>query len=402
MATSPNLIDLSAIPVPDAILVPDATTIFNSWLEKLRDLDTVYDALVESDPVYKQGEANAYQTVLLLQRINDAVRGVLLASALGADLDQIGAGFNVARQVVTPAQPEAIPPVDAKMEDDEAYRERIQLSWSQLSTAGARNAYRFYAKSADPDVLDAEAYGPQTHNRPGEVDVYVLSRTGSGTAPQALLDTVSHALNEDEVRPLTDYVTVQSAVLSEYAVVATLDIPDGPDAQTVLESARAALETYVAQVHRIGGVAPLSGIYRALHQPGVTRVHLEQPTADIEAKTGAAPYCSAITLSLLGGTAGAVRRSLSAVGLPTTVVEWWQDQPRQAPYTFRIEVYSTQGVTEALYEQIRNLTDRAKNLRSHLSKIDVITDVGTEGAFHISGAVTAHVDIDIFAGEPNG
>ena len=102
------------------------------------------------------------------------------------------------------------------------------------------------------------------------------------------------------------------------------------------------------------------------------------------------------------GTAGAVRRSLSAVGLPTTVVEWWQDQPRQAPYTFRIEVYSTQGVTEALYEQIRNLTDRAKNLRSHLSKIDVITDVGTEGAFYISGAVTAHVDIDIFAGEPNG
>lgn len=149
--------------------------------------------------------------------------------------------------------------------------------------------------------MDAEAYGPQTHNRPGEVDVYVLSRTGSGTAPQALLDTVSHALNEDEVRPLTDYVTVQSAVLSEYAVVATLDIPDGPDAQTVLESARAALETYVAQVHRIGGVAPLSGIYRALHQPGVTRVHLEQPTADIEAKTGSAPYCSAITLSLLGG-----------------------------------------------------------------------------------------------------
>lgn len=299
MATSPNLIDLSAIPVPDAILVPDATTIFNSWLEKLRDLDTVYDALVESDPVYKQGEANTYQTVLLLQRINDAVRGVLLASALGADLDQIGAGFNVARQVITPAQPEAIPPVGAVMEEDEAYRERIQLSWSQLSTAGARNAYRFYTKSADPDVLDAEAYGPQTHNRPGEVDVYVLSRTGSGTAPQTLLDAVSHALNEDEVRPLTDYVTVQSAVLSEYAVVATLDIPDGPDAQTVLESARTALETYVAQVHRIGGVAPLSGIYRALHQPGVTRVHLEQPTADIEAKTGAAPYCSTVTLTLL-------------------------------------------------------------------------------------------------------
>lgn len=147
--------------------------------------------------------------------------------------------------------------------------------------------------------------------------------------------------------------------------------------------------------------------HKTLGDPGKRKTFVnttlgETWSEDIEAKTGAAPYCSAITLSLLGGTAGAVRRSLSAVGLPTTVVEWWQDQPRQAPYTFRIEVYSTQGVTEALYEQIRNLTDRAKNLRSHLSKIDVITDVGTEGAFHISGAVTAHVDIDIFAGEPNG
>lgn len=299
MATSPNLIDLSAIPLPDAVLVPDATTIFNSWLEKLRDLDTIYDALVESDPVYKQGEANTYQTVLLLQRINDAVRGVLLASALGADLDQIGAGFNVVRKIITPSQPDAIPPIDAVMEDDEEFRNRIQLSWSQLSTAGARNAYRFYAKSADPDVLDAEAYGPQTHNRPGEVDVYVLSRTGTGAAPQVLLDAVSDALNEDEVRPLTDYVTVQSAALSEYTVVAMLDIPDGPDAQTVLEGARSSLEAYVAQVHRIGGVAPLSGIYRSLHQPGVTRVHLTQPTADIEAKTGAAPYCREITLTLL-------------------------------------------------------------------------------------------------------
>lgn len=102
------------------------------------------------------------------------------------------------------------------------------------------------------------------------------------------------------------------------------------------------------------------------------------------------------------GTAGAVRRSLSSIGLPTTVIEWWRDQPRQDPYTFRIEVYSTQGVTDELYQQIRNVTDRAKNLRSHLSKIDVITDVGTNGIFYISGAATAHIDIDILAGETNG
>jgi phage-related baseplate assembly protein len=300
MAASPNLIDLSALPVPDAVLIPDPSTIFANWLEKLRQLDTIYDALVESDPVYKQGEANAYQTVLLLQRMNDAVRGVLLASALGDDLDQVGAGFNVARLLIIPAQPDAVPPIEAVYEDDEAYRARIQLSWSQLSTAGARGAYLFFAKSADPDVLDAAAYGPKTHGRKGEVDVYVLSRTGNGTAPQSLLDIVDKTLSEDEVRPLTDYVSVKSALLSPFTVEAELEIPDGPDAQTVLDNAKAMLDSYLTQIHRIGAVVPLSGVYRSLHQSGVTRVHLHKPTADLEAVTGTAPYCSSANVTRYG------------------------------------------------------------------------------------------------------
>jgi phage tail P2-like protein len=102
------------------------------------------------------------------------------------------------------------------------------------------------------------------------------------------------------------------------------------------------------------------------------------------------------------GTAGAVRRSLSSIGLPTTVVEWWSDTPRAEPYTFRIEVYSKSDVSDELYQQIRQLTDRAKNLRSYLSKIDVIADIGASGGFYISGAVTAHIDIDIPAGGANG
>lgn len=183
MASSYDVINLSALAVPDAIVVPDAADIFTRWLARLRELDPEFDALVESDPAYKQGEINAYQLTLAFQRVNDAVRAVFLASARGADLDQLGAAFNVSRLVINPGDPDAVPPVDPGYEDDEAFRERIQLSWAQLNTAGARNAYRFHAKSADNDVLDADAYGPETHNRPGEVDVYVLAnrqRRGRG------------------------------------------------------------------------------------------------------------------------------------------------------------------------------------------------------------------------------
>ncbi|AOP95891.1 baseplate assembly protein [Enterobacter roggenkampii] len=304
MASSYDVINLSALAVPDAIVVPDAADIFTRWLARLRELDPVFDALVESDPAFKQGEINAYQLALAFQRVNDAVRAVFLASARGADLDQIGAGFNVSRLVINPGDPNAVPPVDPVYEDDDAFRERIQLSWAQLNTAGARNAYRFHAKSADNDVLDADAYGPETHNRPGEVDVYVLSRTGNGEASPSLTEKVMSELSADEVRPLTDYVSVKSATIVSYAVTAELDIPDGPDAQTVLEHAISTLTSYTRLSHRINGLVPLSAIYAALQQPGVTRVRLISPVADLEAAAGQAPWCSAINVTRKGGSGG--------------------------------------------------------------------------------------------------
>ncbi|KLG15941.1 baseplate assembly protein [Enterobacter roggenkampii] len=304
MASSYDVINLSALAVPDAIVVPDAADIFTRWLARLRELDPVFDALVESDPAFKQGEINAYQLALAFQRVNDAVRAVFLASARGADLDQIGAGFNVSRLVINPGDPDAVPPVDPVYEDDDAFRERIQLSWAQLNTAGARNAYRFHAKSADNDVLDADAYGPETHNRPGEVDVYVLSRTGNGEASPSLTEKVMSELSADEVRPLTDYVSVKSATIVSYVVTAELDIPDGPDAQTVLEHAISTLTSYTRLSHRINGLVPLSAIYAALQQPGVTRVRLISPVADLEAAAGQAPWCSAINVTRKGGSGG--------------------------------------------------------------------------------------------------
>ncbi|HCM9622728.1 MULTISPECIES: baseplate assembly protein [Enterobacter] len=304
MASSYDVINLSALAVPDAIVVPDAADIFTRWLARLRELDPEFDALVESDPAYKQGEINAYQLTLAFQRVNDAVRAVFLASARGADLDQIGAGFNVSRLVINPGDPDAVPPVDPVYEDDDAFRERIQLSWAQLNTAGARNAYRFHAKSADNDVLDADAYGPETHNRPGEVDVYVLSRTGNGEASPGLTEKVMSELSADEVRPLTDYVSVKSATIVSYAVTAELDIPDGPDSQTVLEHAISTLTSYTLLSHRINGLVPLSAIYAALQQPGVSRVRLISPVADLEAAAGQAPWCSAINVTRKGGSVG--------------------------------------------------------------------------------------------------
>lgn len=94
----------------------------------------------------------------------------------------------------------------------------------------------------------------------------MLSRTGDGTAPQTLPDKTSANLSADEVRPLTDFVSVKSAIIQRYSITAELEIPDGPDAQTVLDNAIRVATSYAALSHRIKTVIPLSAVYAALQR----------------------------------------------------------------------------------------------------------------------------------------
>lgn len=302
MATAQAIIDLSQIPVPDAVEVADTAELVTVIINKFRELDSVFTALVESDPAYKIGEAFAWRLAIVRQQLNDAIRAVLLASARGNDLDQVGANFNVARLVITQADDKASPPAAAVLEADDEYRERIQLSWARLSTAGAKNAYHYFAQSADADVLDVRAYGPETHGMEGRVYLYVLSRTGQGVASDDLLNKVKDATNADDVRPLTDFVSYRSAEIVTYEVVADVFIPYGLDGDLVMQNARAALDEYISSVHRIGAIAACSGIDGALHQTGVITVDLKSPASDVLTTMGQAPHCVSITLNKIVST----------------------------------------------------------------------------------------------------
>ena len=61
-----------------------------------------------------------------------------------------------ARLVITPATANS----PAVMEDDDSLRERAQMAWEGLSSAGARNAYIFHARSASGRVADASVHSP--------------------------------------------------------------------------------------------------------------------------------------------------------------------------------------------------------------------------------------------------
>lgn len=293
MAGGFTAVDLSQLAAPDVVEQIDFEAILAAMLADLRARDPEFDALVESDPAYKILQVAAYRETLLRQRVNEAGRAVMLAYAAGADLDNLGALFSQQRLVLDPGNANAIPPVPPTLEGDNDFRRRIQLSLEGFSTAGPRGAYIFHALSASGDVLDASATSPT----PGDVLITILSRTGDGTAGPALVNTVEAALNDDDVRPLTDTVTVQSATIVNYTIAATLYFYDGPDRAVVLASAQAAVEVYAEAQRRLGRDVTLSGIYAALHQPGVQRVDLVAPAANLVIGTNEASRVTSISLT---------------------------------------------------------------------------------------------------------
>jgi phage-related baseplate assembly protein len=293
MAGSFTQVNLSQLPPPDVVETIDYEQILALMLEDLRERDPVFTALVESDPAYKVLEVAAYREVLLRQRVNDAAKAVMLSMAIGSDLDQIGANYGVQRLVVTPGDPSAIPPVPDVMESDEAFRNRIQLSLEGYTSAGSEGSYIFHALGASGQIRDVQAVSPV----PGDVVVYVLPLSAGVQASDQLLEAVREAVNAERVRPMTDRVTVLSATIVPYTIEAELSIYPGPDVDVVRQTAEEAAALYVEQQRRIGYDVTLSGIYAALHQPGVQNVNLISPVGTVTIEEGESSHCTQILLT---------------------------------------------------------------------------------------------------------
>jgi len=286
-------VDLSRLPAPDIIEALDFETIQADAVARMVELMPDFENR-DSDPVTKLLQVVSYIVQLVRQRVNDAARAVMPAYAVGADLDNIAALFGITRLTITPA--DTVLGIPAVMESDTDFRRRMVLAPEGYSVAGPEGAYIFHALSADGDVLDASATSPD----PGEVLVSILSRTGSGAASPELIATIAAYVSDETRRPLTDFVTVQSADIVEYDVVATLTTFSGPDGGVVLAAAQASLDAYVESSHRLGRDITRSALFAALHVEGVQNVVLTSPAADIVISRTQAPYCTGTTVNYAG------------------------------------------------------------------------------------------------------
>lgn len=296
-------IDLSQLPAPDVVEALDYETLL---AERKATLISLYPPeqqaaiartlALESEPLVKLLQENAYRELILRQRINEAAKANMVAWATGADLDQLGANNGVTRLTLRAADNSTLPPTAAVMESDDNFRMRIAAAFAGLSVAGPSGAYEYHAKSADGRIADVSATSPA----PAEVAITVLSREGDGTAPADLLAIVANALNDEDVRPVADRVRVQAAAIVSYRVDATLFLYPGPEAEPIRAAAEAKLLAFINAQSRLGRDIRQSALYAALHVEGVQRVELAHPTADVVLDKTQAAWCSGYSIRVGG------------------------------------------------------------------------------------------------------
>jgi phage-related baseplate assembly protein len=225
--------------------------------EELISRDESFTALVESDPAMKVLEVAVWRELLLRQRINEAVKSNLLKFAMGEDLDNLAEFYGVERQ---------------KEEDDERFRKRIKAKIVGWSTGGN---YRYHALSADRRVKDALVES----KLPGSVQISILS-TGlstNGIASEELLDIVRKRVTRDDIRVLTDTITVVGCNIIEVDIHSRISIKRPDIIETVKKQFIEKFET----TKRLGWKVTKSWIIANLFVEGVENVELIEPREDV-------------------------------------------------------------------------------------------------------------------------
>lgn len=267
-----NIVDLSALPAPDVIEELDFEDIYEEQMGNFQQLmGEGYTAPLESDPAVKLLEVGAYRKMGNRARVNDAAKALLLAFAKGKDLEHIAARLNLQRLVVQAEDLTTVPPTAQIMEEDDALRERIQMRWEGLTTAGPRNSYILHARNASALVADAKADSPE----PCDAVVIVQKLEGTGEADQALLDLVREYLSDEDLRPVCDRVTVISAEVLPYSIEAIIHpVGTGSENEAILAECKDRLAKWINPRRRLGVEVARSAIDAQLHIEGVRRVEL--------------------------------------------------------------------------------------------------------------------------------
>ena len=162
----------------------------------------------------------------------------------------------------------------ADVEDDASLRERIRIAPESFSVAGSKGAYEFWTKNFNTEIIDAYVTSPE----PGCVDVYFLMTDGVPGAE--MIQAVQNYLSADELRPLTDFVTVKAPEIVEYNIDVQFWISreNMTRANSIVENVQSAVEDFILwQRSKLGRDINPTELYFRLRQAGAKRAVILQP-----------------------------------------------------------------------------------------------------------------------------
>lgn len=161
------------------------------------------------------------------------------------------------------------------LEDDRSLAERTFLAPSGYSTAGPQDAYTFWVKTYNTDIGSVRPTTPE----PGKVTIYILMQDGS--LPEAeVIDGLQDFLAQEEIRPMTDLVTVSAPEVQTFDIALTYYIArsNQASATTIQEQVNIAIQDFISwQTTEIGRDLNPTELIRRVREAGAKRVILDSP-----------------------------------------------------------------------------------------------------------------------------
>lgn len=274
------------------ILYQDA---FDALVDDFQDADPTYIGFQDSDPLIINLSVVAGKEVEIRKFVNQAVKSTFLKFATGTALDNIGALWGVFRLVVTPAQPNAVPPVAEVLESDEAFRERICDKIEAPNNAATEGEYEFFAKQCSADVDSVTVTKPiQNDNL---VQIAIKSVSNDGIASPALLAELTECLNHKDIRAINDRLDIVGATNIGIDVEANITMLEGAS-DTIFDDLNDSFTEAFQSINDMGRDITLSWITDTLHiGAGVYKVEIISPSADVLIQPDEFATLSSLTLT---------------------------------------------------------------------------------------------------------
>lgn len=151
----------------------------------------------------------------------------------------------------------------------------MRESEESYTTAGPRGSYTYHAKAVSSQISDVSAESPED----GVADIRIMLYGGE-LPSEELIKEVQEYLSADNIRPMTDKVTVAAPTTVDFDIEATYYIPKDKEASTkeIKRAVDLAVESYeLWQTSKMGRDINPSYFNAILMDSGIKRIEITKP-----------------------------------------------------------------------------------------------------------------------------